>query len=99
MARHLLPLLVLALPFAATLVPGVIDGLSSGPAITVQAPAGLSASGRAGQSHHEAGAADRPGRIHAVLGEQTAAQGVNDLPADREAESGMLAEVLGLGPL
>lgn len=99
MARHLLPLLVLALPFAATLVPGVIDGLSSGPAITVQAPVRLSASGRAGQPHHEAGAADRPGRIHAVLGEQAAAQGVNDLPADREAESGMLAEVFGLGPL
>lgn len=99
MARHLLLVLVLALPFAATLVPGVIDGLSSEPAITVQAPARLSTSGRAGQPHHEAGAADRPGRIHPVLREQTATQGVNDLPADREAETGMLAEVFGLGPL
>lgn len=99
MSRHLLPVLVLALPFAATLGPGVIDGLESGPAITVQVPERIPASGRAREPHHEAGPADRPGRIHPVLGKQTATQGVNDLPADRETESGMLAEVLGLGSL
>lgn len=99
MSRPAFAALILALPVAAALVPGAIAGLSPEPAITVQGIGRMAASGRAGEPHHEAGSPNRTGRIHPVFGKQVAAQGVNDLSADREPEAGMLAEVLGLGAL
>src|SRR3546814_7097366 len=46
------------------------------------------------QAHGEAGAADAPALIVAVVGADAAAVGIDDLLRDAEAESGMGAELL-----